>query len=334
MASPTDLLATLAQGEPGPLYFIYGKERFLVERAVEILRERVLDPRTRDFNCEIFFGKEARPLTITQAARTLPMMAKRRLVLVRDVDEMKAELSELATYVANPAPESCLVLVAEKVDQRLKFFSAFKKRGVLIKCEPLYERQLPQFVRDEAKRRGANLAAGVAEAVVHEVGTELGLLSDAIERLRLFAGERPVTLEDVKQAIVSSRQHTVFELCNAVGARDRARSLHALGTLLSAREAGVRLVAMLTRHIRQLWLARELSGKNVDLAAELGIPPFFVRDIAEQAKNFHRRDFAAMHEALFFADRALKSSKLEEARILEQLVLKLVPEKAASYALI
>ncbi len=320
-------MAAIVQAEPGPLYVIYGKERFLVEREVERLREQVLDPRTRDFNCEIFFGKETRPLTITQSARTLPMMAKRRLILVRDVDEMKAELSELSAYVTSPSPETCLILVAEKIDQRLKFFSAFKKHGKLIKCDPLYERQLPQFVRDEAKRRGAKMESGVAEAIVHEVGTELGQLADAIERLRLFAGERAISLADVKETIVSSREHSVFELCNAIGGRNRARAFETLGTLLQAREPAVRIVAMLTRHLRQLWLAHELSGRDVDLAAELGIPPFFVRDIVDQSRRFQASEFKQMHAALFAADRALKSSRLDDARILETLILKLVPEK-------
>jgi DNA polymerase III delta subunit len=61
MARPSgaDPLATLREGEPGPLYFLYGKERYLLDRAVDLLRARVLDPRTRDFNYELFYGKEA-----------------------------------------------------------------------------------------------------------------------------------------------------------------------------------------------------------------------------------------------------------------------------------
>ncbi|HEX9104665.1 MAG TPA: DNA polymerase III subunit delta, partial [Polyangia bacterium] len=161
MARPTgsDPLAPLRDGEPGPLYFLYGKERYLIDRAVDLVRARVLDPRTRDFNYELFYGKEAGASRIAQAARTLPMMARRRLILVRDADEMKAEeLAGLSSYVADPAPETCLVLVAEKADQRLKFFSAFKKHGVLVKLDPLYERQLPDFVRGEARARGVTLA--------------------------------------------------------------------------------------------------------------------------------------------------------------------------------
>src|SRR4051812_26559405 len=111
-------------GEPGPLYWIHGRERFLVDRAVARLKEKVLDPRTRDFTYDLLYAKEAGPGRILTASRTLPMMARRRLVIVRDADALDAkQLDQLASYVAEPSPETCLVLVAEKVDQRLKFIT-------------------------------------------------------------------------------------------------------------------------------------------------------------------------------------------------------------------
>ena len=252
-AAGADPLAPLREGEPGPLYFLYGRERYLLDRAVDLLRARVLDPRTRDFNYELFYGKEAGASRIVQAARTLPMMAKRRLILVRDADEMKAdELGGLSGYVADPAPESCVVFVGEKADQRLKFFTAFKKHGVLIKLDPLYERQLPGFVREEAKSRNVKFEPGAAEILCDEIGTDLGQLADAVERLGIFVGERAVSARDVEEVIATTRQRSVFELAEACGEGDRSRALTVLTAMIGARESGVRVVAMLARHVRQL----------------------------------------------------------------------------------
>ena len=144
-----------------------------MDRAVDRLRASLVEPATRDFNYNLFQGKEATSGRVLSAVRTLPMMAKRRLVVIRDVDEMKAdELNGLIPYLTKPCPESCLVLVAEKVDQRLKFFAQFKKHGETIKLEPLYDRQLPGFVRDEGRAR-VRFAAGVAELIADEVGSGL-----------------------------------------------------------------------------------------------------------------------------------------------------------------
>lgn len=337
MARPSgaDPLAPLREGEPGPLYFLYGKERYLLDRAVELLRARVLDPRTRDFNYELYYGKEAGAARIAQAARTLPMMARRRLVLVRDADEMKAdELAALAGYVADPAPETCLVFVAEKADQRLKFFSAFKKHGVLVKLDPLYERQLPDFVRGEAKARGVTLAPDAVTLVVGEIGAELGQLADAVERLAIYAGERKqIGAADVEAVVATTRQRSVFELANAVGAGDRAQALTMLSSMLAARESGVRIVAMLARHLRQLWITSELLQKTRDkfeIAGALGIPPFFADDIIRQARTLDGGRAKQMHAALFAADKDLKSSRLDDARILEKLVLEMTSAAASA----
>ena len=299
---------------------------------MEILRGKVLDPRTRDFNYDLYQGKEATAGKIVQAAKTLPMMAKRRLVLVRDADEMKAdELAGLIPYVQKPCAETCLVLVGEKADMRLKFFTPFKKTGVLVKLEPLYDRQLPGFVRDEARLRGVTFDAGAAELLADEVGAELGQLADAVERLAVFAGDRKkITAEDIDQVIATTRQRNVFELCNAIGEGNRERSLLVLGSMLGARESGVRIVAMLARHVRQLWTANGLLAKKLDkfaLAAALGMPPFFVDDVAKQARRFDRGMFERMHDAVYRADKDLKSSRLGDDRILERLVLELTTPK-------
>jgi DNA polymerase-3 subunit delta len=324
-----DPLVELRQGELGPLYFVYGKERFLVDRAVDLLRQRVLDPRTKDFNYELFTGKDARAASIVQAARTLPMMARRRLVLVRDLDEMKAdEMAQLVPYVTAPCRETCLVLVADKADQRLKLVAACKKHGVLLKLDPLYERELPGFVREEARARGVKFEPGAAELLCDEIGADLGQLADAVERLAIFVGgDRAVSAGDVEATVASTRQRSVFELANAVGEGSRARALEVLGAMLASRESGVRIVALLARHVRQLWSARELLARGrmskFDLAAALGIPPFFADGIEAQARRFDRAGFQRMHAALYRADLALKSSRLDDGRILEQLVLEM-----------
>jgi DNA polymerase-3 subunit delta len=219
------------------------------------------------------------------------------------------------------------VLVAEKADQRLRLVSAWKKNGVLVKLDPLYERQLPGFVREEARARGARFDAGAAELLCDEVGADLGQLADAVERLAIFVGGRAITPADVEEVVASTRQRSVFELANAVGEGSRGQALAILAGMMGARESGVRIVAMLARHVRQLWTARELTSRGrmskMDLAQALGIPPFFVDGIEAQARRFDRPRFETMHAALYRADKALKSSRLDDARILEQLVLEL-----------
>ncbi len=322
-----DPLAALRDAPLGPLYYLYGKEQYLVDRAVEIVKERALEPATASFNLDQFDGKEASAGKILSAVKTVPMMARRRLVLVRRADEVPAdELSPLIPYLEKPYPEVCLVLVGEKIDLRLKFFAAFKKHGALVKLDPIPDRALAAWVVGEAKRRGAQLGPGAAEALADELGSNLGALADAVERLVIFVGSRAdpkITVEDVEELTTSRKQRTVFELADAIGERRRGDALRLLHAMMVQREPGVKLVFMLARHLRQLLTAKELLLQrwDGDLASRLGVPPFAVNGIRNQARRLEPAALDRMHGALFEADRLLKSSKLEEARILEAMVI-------------
>lgn len=327
-----DLLAPVSEGEPAPLYWICGKERYLVERAVAILKERVLDPRTRDFNYDSVYAKEAGPHKVISLARIVPMMSRRRLVLVRDADVFEAkEFEVLSPYCSKPAPETCLIFVAEKADARLKFFNVIKKTGVLLKFEPLAERQLPGFVRDEFRRRKLRCNADAAELLVAEVGPDLGQLVDAVERLQLYVGERQaVEAADVEAVVTTTRTRSVFELSDAIGEGDGARALAALGSLLKAREPGLRILAMIARQVRLLLTTRGLLDEGTPkraLAEALALPPFVADKLEAQARRLDASSLVAMHRAVYRTDQLLKSSRLDDERWLELLVLELVQQR-------
>ncbi|MFO0573042.1 MAG: DNA polymerase III subunit delta [Polyangia bacterium] len=333
------LYSALQSGSPPPIVYLCGKEQFLVNRAVEAVKSAVLDQATRDFNYDVFQAKDAPVSKILAAARTLPMMARRRLVLVRDADELDAaEMVQLGKYTEAPVPEACLCLVAEKADLRLRFFTQIKKQGLLLKLEPLSERQLPAFVESEARRLKVKLQPGAAARLADEIGADLGQLVDALGRLANYVAEgQPIKISDVEEVVATTRQHSVFELIDAVGAGDRAQALSLLGGMLAQREPALRLLAMLGRHVRQLWQTCDLvhgghGGRAgaAEVASALGVMPFVATKLLDQARRLSLRRVTAMHEAIYQVDRALKLSKLDDERLMEQLVLRLCAPAAAA----
>ncbi|MCS6914849.1 MAG: DNA polymerase III subunit delta [Myxococcales bacterium] len=319
------LETALRAGAP-PLIYLYGSEQYLVARAAQRLQEAVLEPATRAFNYDVFDAREAQPVQVLAAARTLPMMARRRLVVLREADALDPDrLAAYTDYALRPAPETCLCFVAEKADLRLKFFSVLRRHGLLLRFDPLSERQLPGFVRAEAQRLHLRLEAGVAERIAQEVGGDLGQLVDALERLAAYVAEdAPVRMADVEEVVATTRQHTVFELVDALGAGNRAAALRLLAGALQAREPALRLLALIARHVRQLWIARELSSRGpTEVAQALGVPPFVASKLLEQGRRLTPAQVGAMHDAIFETDRMLKLSRLEDERHMEHLVLRL-----------
>lgn len=319
----------LAKPDGAPLICLTGSERFLLDRAVDLIKEAVLQPATRDFNYDQLQAKEAGVPRILACARTLPMMAKKRLVLVRDASTLSAaDLAQLVGYVQAPSPETCLVLLAEDADLRTKFYLTFQKHGLLLKLAPLPEKQLAGFVEAEARRMKVGLEAGAAAAIADEIGADLAQLVDALERLSCYvAVGAKVRVADVEEVVATTRQHSVFELIDAVGSRNRGEALRLLSGMLGAQEPALRLLAMLARHVRQLWQTEDAlshgAGGPGDVASLLGLHPFVAGKLVDQARRLSADRIGRMHEAIYQTDRSLKLSKIEDLRVMETLLLRL-----------
>jgi DNA polymerase III subunit delta len=290
-----------------PIYVLHSEHAILIERAVAAIRDEAVPPAARGFNYDVVEGKPS-GARIVALAQALPMMAARRMVFVRDLGLMPADEAEpLLGYLAKPNPSTVLVAVTSKLDKRLKLFAQLAKKGYVHVLEA--PRQLAPWVRAEAQARGVKLDGPAVSRLVDAVGSDLSRLALAVEQLGLYAGDRPVTADDVDELIVDTRERSVFELTDAIGAADRVRSLVAVAALCDQRESAVGVVVMLARHIRQLTMVHAMRAQNVprgEWASRIGVPPFVVDKLLAQARSYAPGALATATQRLALADRALK----------------------------
>ncbi len=313
-------------GKIAPVYVFAEGERLLCDRVVQALTQAIVTPVSRAFNLDLIEGKGSTAQGIMNAARTIPMLGKQRLVVVRDAEGLGAEsLAALAPYLAAPAPHAVVVLLFGKVDKRLKFFLAAKKAGCM--HELAAPKQLVPWVEAEARRAGVTFAGGTARRLADVAGDDLSRLAMAIEQLALYAEEgRPVSVADVDVLVADTSEETVFQLTDAVGQGDRIGALKTVGKLTRQRESAIGVTLMLARHFRQLALFHHLVERRVsggDMARELGVPPFVVDKIGVQARRLSSDAVAKAMRLLARADRDLKSgvkAALGEELVLERLV--------------
>jgi DNA polymerase-3 subunit delta len=320
-----DLETRILAGDFAPVYLLAGTDPLLYQRVVGALSRVVVTAATRAFNHDVFEGKGTSAVAIVNAARTLPMMAPRRLIVVRDVEGLGAEgLGVLAGYLEKPSPETVLVLWAQKVDGRLKFFQVAKKKGFLHELE--VPRNLAGFVLEEAARRRARVTDEAARRLAEVVGPDLGRLASSVDQLTLYAGDRPVEAADVDELIAETRERTVFELANAVGQGNRDKALRQVVRLIDQRESTIGVTMMLARHMRQVALARELAEARTprnDMPRLVGAPPFAIDGLVTQGRRLGPAALARAVVLLAKADLDLKGppkAALGERFILERLV--------------
>jgi DNA polymerase-3 subunit delta len=329
-----DPVVAIERGEVAPIYCLHGAERYLIDRCLTAIRAAVLGGKAAAFaafNHDVFDLKETSLATVVNAARTLPMMAARRLVVGKGIDGVKADdLAPLAEYAADPGPHSCLVLVGEKVDSRFKAFQILRKAGFLHEMAPLRDRELGGWITREARARKIAISPEAVAMLAESAGPELGRLAQALEQLTLYVGARAsITLDDVEALVPETRQRSVFELTRAIGEGDVSRALRTLTNMFRNREPPLRVQFMLARQLRQIWRAKELGAAGAardEIAAAVGVPPFFLDDILAPARRMSQRTLARGFERLYQADRALKSSRVDGELLLSRLVEQLTAD--------
>jgi DNA polymerase-3 subunit delta len=326
--SLNDVTKRASKGSLDPVYVLVGTERLLIERVVDAVRKVVDSMGVPGFNVEVFDGKGLDAARVISAARTVPMMADTRLVLLRHVDAMTpTEQTNLAEYLDDPSDSTCFLATATKLDGRAKLAKAAKKKGYLIEAKPLRGRELREFIRAEATAREHTIAPQAIEALLDAVGDDLAAIDDAMERLSLFvgAGQR-IDAEAVMMCVTRIRVESIWSLVDAIGLKDRRKGISAAQSLLDDREPPLRLLAMVARQLRIVARMREALSEGLrpqEAAKRAGAPPFKAGDLTESARRFTADSLGRAFTLIAETDRALKGSKRPPDVILQDAVLEL-----------
>ncbi len=329
--TPTELNRALDQGQIPTLLFLYGEETYLRDRSLERLRDFLVPADARDFNFNIFYGKDVLVETLVDTARTFPVFASHRLIVVKDAQNLSAgQLDQLLPYLQHPVDETILVFVADKIDGRKKFFQEFKKNGELVEFKQPYDNQIPAFVREHARSAGKSFTEEGMALFCRRVSNNLQEIDGELTKLYGYLGKADlIDVADVRAVVSDTRVESVFDLTNALGNRNAAEALRLLRRLHDEGTASLLILSMLTRHYRQLWKIQELLNQNVarkDIPRQVGVNPYFADGLIRQAGRFSARQFRRIFELFLHTDLALKSSGADAEALMEELVLNLVAE--------
>ncbi len=320
--TPEELHAELGRGRLRPAYLLAGEELLLRDDALAAIRETAVDPAARDFNFDRLHGATTSGPALMDALRTLPVMAPRRLVWLREPGEARGKTAgpqeALAGAVAEVAGRDDVVLVvtAARVDRREKWVRAFADPAALVACEPPKGRAaLVAFVRQEAVRQGVSLAAGVAEIFAERIGPQLLVMRQEIAKTALLAAPATKLERDhVLRSAIDVADEPIWDLTDAIGEGRAGDAVALLGRLLRGGAPEPVVLASLASHFRKL--ARVRTGGAV------AGPPFVVQKLESQARRYTPRRLVQHLAAIHTTDEALKGQGgLSPELALERLVL-------------
>jgi DNA polymerase-3 subunit delta len=343
------LRAAVKDGSYSPAYYFHGDDDYLKDEDLKRLLEAAVDPATRDFNFEQLRGADLDAETLGSILSTPPMMADRRVVVIRDVGALKKDARVmLDSYLKKPAPDVLLVLLAPagaKEDKGLVAATA------AIAFAPLSGSRIPKWIAYYVEHDlHSSIADGAVRLLQEAVGTELGQLRVELDKLINFTNGGPIDERAVSAVVGVRPGETMGDFLDAVARRDAKAAMAMLGPVLQQPKSNaVTMIMALTSQtlcIGWAQAARErgthpsrISGELFTVLKSSGSVftgrswGEFVATCARESERWSARAVDDALEALFTADAAIKETRLSsDEQIAANLVLAMCGTSASRRA--
>jgi DNA polymerase-3 subunit delta len=346
---------TTVQGEKlPPVAILHGQSETLLRLGLDILSEHVFSGGGKALNLQVFDGASSRPMEWITAARTAPMLARRRLVHVAAADSWLIKqkgsadpeaLQPLTDFAAGTFTRGRIVLTARAVDRQNPLVKAVDKLGGLCTFEALESREdVHDFIFQLFRKREIAIDSAAVDFLAESLGASAEAILTEVKKLSEFAEDsKLITLADAQEMVQRLKGHEFYELGRAVVQRDAPKALTILERMFHNRveakkkisASGLPLVILSTcfeSELRRMAVAKAFqeSGDAPGLAARLGTKENVARAILGNARRFSEQEIASALTRVREVDRRLKSTSLPPKLLLEDLVLSICLAKGRS----
>ena len=331
--TPQSVMADVKQGNLKPVYFLMGEESYYINLITDYMLEHLLTETEKEFDLNVVYGKEVSMRDVIGLARQYPMMAKHRVVLLKEGQDVK-NMEDLALYLQKPMPSTILIINHKNgsIDRRKKVAGDLEKTAVLYESKKLYDNELPGWIMSYVKTRGLGIDDRTAELLAEYLGSDLGRIVGELDKLSITMpkGETRITPELIERNIGISKEYNDFELQNALVRKDilKANKIAAYYSKSPKNNPLIKTIAVLSMFYSNLMFYHYLVDKSpAAAAAELGIAPFRVKEYAEASRNYNAlktMNIISMMRTYDAKSKGFESRGISDSELLKELLFKIL----------
>lgn len=306
-------------------YLLYGEEAYLRHQYKQNL-VNALNPDGDTMNFSKYEGKGIDVKGIIDLCETMPFFADYRVILIEDSGFFKNKCDELADYMKELPDYVRLIFAETEVDKRSKMFKAVKTIGRVVEFARQDEKTLLRWAAGLLSKEGRKITQKDMEFLISRTGTDMGNIRMELEKLITYtAGRDIVTAKDIEAVCTTQTTNKIFDMVRAVTEKDQKKALDLYYDLLTLKEPPMRILFLLAKQFRQLFLAKQLEAEGVsqtEMASKLGVPSFVVRNIAACARAYTVEELQRAVEDFVEAEEAVKTGRLGDVLSVELLIVK------------
>ncbi|RAJ02534.1 DNA polymerase III delta subunit [Chitinophaga skermanii] len=273
-----------------PLYWLEGEEDFFIDQVVNYAEHHLLPESERGFNLTVLYGKDTDWSTVINACRRYPMFAEFQVVILKEAQAMR-DLLKLEAYIDNPLSSTIFVVAHKqgKIDGRSKTAKLIKEKGVMMSTKKMYDNQLPSWIDAYVGTLGRAISQKAGILLADHIGNDLSRIANELEKLLVnLPGGKKIDENDIEKYVGISKEYNVFELQNAVGAKDMQKVMRIVQYFsANPKAAPIQMtIPALYNFFSKLNMLFSVKGGEKEMASALGVHPFFLKDYMRAANNY------------------------------------------------
>lgn len=338
-------------------YVLIGDEIFLYERCRRAVLDAFVPSDLRDFCLSEIDLAETTIFEALDRAQTPSLMAPFQVLFIRNLKQLytrgakKDEFAAIDAYFRSPNPQAVLIFVADHIripsdprrmdmDDKNRYErirETFVDHCGMVELARVDETDALRWLLSEAEKQQIRLEQDAARQLVDALGADMMLIANEFEKLALYVGlKKQITLGDVETMVLAAKQRSLYELTDAISAKDKQRALALLEGLLNASDGGeesaIGHLYMLARTFRQMLVILEKNVRDPRtiwqaLWQGFRMPPFAAEDLIRQARRYKsKRELTRALRLIARADLELRSQPPDKKLVLERLVMDLASE--------
>ncbi len=307
------------------IYLLFGEERFIIKKAENALKKALLPVGMEDMNYTCFEGKNTSAASVMEASDNVPFFSDKRLIVVKEsglyYDGKKDETDLFADYIEKIPETTVIVFIESKIDRKKRIYKQTAKHGRCIQANRLEKGAL---VKELSTLTSGRLSSSDAVYMISRVGDDLTLLTLEADKLTNYKPDGKITKKDIDIVCSLSADDDVFKLITEIGNQNIGSALKIYDELIVKKESPMGILRLMIRQFRLIRECKYLikTGKNnSEIASLLKIPPFTVKNYAEQAKKFKYSVLREAMKACIECDNDIKTGKIPQKEAVEMLIL-------------
>ncbi len=315
------------------VYLFFGEEQYLVNLYESNIKQAVLSEEAALMNCDVFEGKNADLTQLFQTVNTLPFFSDRRLVLVKEsglfAAGRKDDTQQVAAWVEDKGgqglPDFCvLVFIESQVDKRNKLYKAVSKAGRCVEFQTPDEKALIDWIARSLKKEGKTIAIKDARVLIQATGGDMSLMQQEMGKLVTHCPQAMVTAHDIEAVCIKPLAVRVFDLLDAIGAKDGHKALDIFNNLVVTKQSPIMVIAVLGKQLKQLLQCKMLAEKGNPpgmIAEKMELRSFMVNNLMAQGRRFSSAKLSQLLSLCLETDISIKTGKMNDQLAVELLII-------------